>query len=495
MNRELLARFLFSKGVAFSMAKVRSWDEKAALISVAALLVIPVWLRAGTNPDWSWPMTWVALLVTGFLVILSWKRCVIGPAGFAVPAPFIRWRDPIAALGFLFLLLLLAQWWNAGRLLFYDPATAAWSYSEPRHPGWPSAITRAEARQMLDWFFPALILVLALRSPGFTGRMIRKLWRVVAYHAGIVALFGLANYAWGATHMLGLLPMQLHFFATFGYPNHAGSYFLMTMCLSAALLSWELAGDRDGLKRGRVMALAAVLVLSYMGAVFSLSRLAILLATAILPLLVFFLIASVWSKLQAVQRMHLIAVSLAVMGLAMVLTMGLGREAIRREFKPEADNKTFLDRETSFRWFQITSAFHIWQDHPWVGVGGWGYRYLMGHYLPKEQWRRITDGKANVHNDPIQFLAEFGLVGAACLTGVVGLLLVAGWRNRHLHTPLWWMPLLGCALVGGQSMIDLPFRSSAVMALWLLLLAGAVRVVPPRRSSCVSSAPARQELS
>ena len=476
--------------MALSVVKSRGWDEKAALLSIALLLILPVWLRAGTNPEWSWPLTWVALLVAGFLGILSWNRRQTDSTGVSpVPAPFLSFRDPIFGLGLLFMLLLVVQWWNAGRLLYYDPATTSWNYSEPRHAGWPSAITRAEARQMLDWFLPAWIIVLAVRSPGFTSRAIRKLWRVVAYHAGLLALFGLVNYAFGATHMFGFVPMRLHFFATFGYPNHAGSYFMLGLCLSTALLSWELAGAREGVNRGRIMALIAVMALCYVGAVFSLSRLAILLATALLPVLVFFLVASVWSKLPAVQRVHVIATSLAIMGLAVVLTLGLGREAIRREFKPEDDNKTFMDRETSFRWFQITSAFHIWMDHPWVGVGGWGYRYLMGHYLPADQWRRITEGKANVHNDPAQFLAEFGLVGGVCMTGVVGVLVLASWRKRHPHAPLWWMPLLGCALVGGQSLIDLPFRSPAVLTLWLLMLAGSARVIPPRRPAIPSHLP------
>lgn len=468
--------------MAFPVVNTRAWDEKAALIAICILILLPVWLRAGTNAEWSWPLTWVALLVLGILVLLSWnRRRSVASGASSSPAPFLRLRDPVFGLGLLFMLLLIAQWWNAGRLLYYDPVTTSWNYSEPRHPGWPSAITRSEARQMLDWFLPAWIIVMAIRSPGFSSRAIRKMWRVVAYHAGILAMFGLVNYAVGSTHMLGFVPMRLHFFATFGYPNHAGSYFMMGLCLSTALLSWELGGGREGVHRGRMVALIAVMILCYVGAVFSLSRLAILLATALLPVLVFFLIASVWAKLPAVQRVHVIAISLAMLGLALVLTLGLGREAIRREFKPEADNKTFMERETSFRLFQFTSAIHIWMDHPWVGVGGWGYRYLMGHYVPVDQWRRITEGKANVHNDPAQFLAEFGLVGGACMTGVIGMLGLAAWRNRHPRVPLWWMPLLGCALVGGQSLIDLPFRSPAVLALWLMLLAGTSRVIPPRR--------------
>jgi hypothetical protein len=462
--------------------KSRAWDEKAALISVAFLLILPAWLRAGTNVEWSWPLTWSALMVAGFLGFLSWNRRRTDVSGSSSDsASFLRFRDPVFALGLLFMLLLVVQWWNAGRLLYYDSATTSWNYSEPRHAGWPSAITRAEARQMLDWFLPAWIIVLAVRSPGFSTRAIRKLWRVVAYHAGLLALFGLVNYAFGSTHMFGFVPMRLHFFATFGYPNHAGSYFMLGLCLSTALLSWELGGAREGVNRGRVVALIAVMALCYVGAVFSLSRLAILLATALLPVMVFFLIASVWPALPTVQRVHVVATSLAIMGLAVVLTLRAwaGRR-YEREFKPERDSINFMDRETSFRLVQITVG-HSHVDGSSVGRGGRVGLSLSDRALSAASGsggvslrarRMCTTIPLNSSPNSDWWVEPAWPVWSAC------------WRSRrggngHPHVPLWWMPLLGCALVGGQSLIDLPFRSPAVLALWLLMLAGSARVIPP----------------
>jgi O-antigen ligase len=468
---------------------MRAWlsPEKTVFVLTAALALAPAWLRGGTQASWTWPLTWLALVQLILMAVLSWRTSGT-PGAPVTPArpPFLRLRDPIFVLGFFLIALLLLQWWNAGRLLYFDSTAQAWQYSEPRHPALPSAITAREARQMLDWFLPAWVLLLALRSPAMTARSARKLWRVLAYSGGLLSLLGLMQYASGSMKMFGVIPFRLHFYATFGYPNHAGSYFLMILCLSAALLHWELGTDSAHRNKGRCAALALVFVLSFVGAIFSLSRLAIILGVVVLLFIAVYLLVVLWPRLASVQKVHAITLSLAGLSLLILMTLGLGREAIEREFRPEQDSKTTMERETSFRLFQIQSAFHMWQDHPWVGVGGWGYRYLIGHYLPPEEWRRITEGKANVHNDPMQFLVEFGLLGAGCLAGWVVVLGWAAWRARWNGSPMWTFPMLACLLVAGQSLIDLPFRSPAVLSLWLVLLAGLARVHPrpsPRSSA------------
>lgn len=456
-------------------------DEQLVVHLLFVLALVPAWLRGGTHGAWSWPLLILAPLVLAVLVVLSIRRHRAPPEpGLSAPGTFVPLRDPVFWAGLVLLLLLFVQWWNAGRVLFYDSAARAWSYSPPRIPFLPSAITPAEARQMLDWFVPAWVLVVALRAPGLSGRGVRQLWRLLVWNAAALSLFGIVQYASGTTQMYGFLPMRPHFFASFGYPNHAGSYFLLTMCLAAGLLSYDLARGGHWV---RPALLGGAFFLALAGANLALSRLSILLSWLLLAPIGWLLLRPLWSEWTMARRLNSVLAGLAVLALAAVLTVGLAREDIRREFKPENDQKTFLDRETSFRGFQIKAAALIWKDAPWWGVGGWGYRYLLAHYLPESEWRRITEGKANVHNDPMQFLAEFGVVGFGAMATVVILLARRAWRPRMRLPPLVLLPLLGCALVGLQSLIDLPFRSPAVLALWLVLLAGAGRVWTPRRTA------------
>lgn len=438
-----------------------------AVVLVSVLMMYPTWLRGGTHAAWTWPLPWIA--VAGLLLWLLVSRRSGVESGRAA----LSLRDPVFWLGLLFLLLLVVQWWNAGRALYYDVATRAWSYSPPRHPLLPSAITTAEARQMLDWFVPAWVILAVMRSPSLGSRATRVIWRIAVINAGALAIFGLIQFASGSTNMYWFVPMRPHFFASFGYPNHAGSYFVMCECLAAALLVYELKANGGRRRRVRLLFLSLAFLLSLMGANFALSRASIILSWLLLIPIGAIAGRVVWRSLRPVQRVNLTVASLALIVLAALLTIGLGREAIRTEFKPEDDQKTFLDREANFRWFQLETAFQMWRDNPWFGVGGWGYRYLMAHYLPTDQWHRVSEGKANVHNDPAQFLSEFGAVGAGAMTGIVVTLVCSVGRRRKEFDAMVALPMLGVGAVALQSLIDLPFRSPAVLYLWLIILAGA----------------------
>lgn len=450
---------------------------------VAGLATASAWLRGGTHPAWSAPLFFLALLSLLLLVLLPHLRA--WPRKSNLPGVhFIRWRDPVFVGGAIFMLLLLTQWLNAGRILYFDSEIRAWSYSPPRLRHLPGAITPAEARQMLDWFLPAWVVLLGLRSRLMNSRAIRLSLRLIVYQAGLLGLFGLIQYATGTTHMYGFVPMRPHFYATFGYPNHAGSYFLMIMCLAAALVSWDLGSDQPPRIWIRRIALSSVFFLSFVSANLSLSRSAIILSWIMLVILAYSLLKYIWPRFTAVQRLNTAMVGVAVLSLAILLTVGLAHSAIRKEFSPEPGSATpMMEKEVSFRWFQMHSALRMWADHPWFGVGGWGYRYLIGHYVPADEWRRINEGKANVHNDPLQFLAEFGLVGAGAMAVVVGSLLLSVWRAKTGFPPLVLLPLLGVGMVGLQSMIDLPFRSPAVLIVWLVCLGSAARVLPARRET------------
>lgn len=450
-------------------------------LSVAILAIAPAWLRGGTHSAWSAPLLYLALVI--LLVVGGWSYVRVRLNGVTAPlVPLIRWRDPVVIVGAPLILLLCVQWWNAGRVLFFDSDLREWAYSPPRLAHLPGAITPAEARQMLDWFLPAWVVLIGLRSPVMTSRSVRFALRMIAYQAGLLGLFGLLQYASGTTMMYGLVPMRPHFYATFGYPNHAGSYFLLSMGLSAGLLSWDLTPDPRLKVWLRRIALSVVFFLSFVGANLSLSRSAIVLSWTMLVGLGYLLVKHLWPRLSAVQRLNTVMAGLAVISLAVLLTVGMGHAAIKKEFSPEPGSSTpLMQKETSFRWFQMRSAFRMWTDNPWFGVGGWGYRYLIGHYVPVDEWRRINEGKANVHNDPLQFLAEFGVVGAGSMAGVVGLLIAAIRRAKTGFPPVVLLPLLGVSLVGLQSLIDLPFRSPAVLILWLVCLGSVSHVIPARR--------------
>jgi O-antigen ligase len=100
--------------------------------------------------------------------------------------------------------------------------------------------------------------------------------------------------------------------------------------------------------------------------------------------------------------------------------------------------------------------------------------------MPPRKWEWGLQGAANAHNDPAQFLAEFGLVGfvalAAILLGLGGELLRSAGRAAKQgfswrHDPLWVMGLAGLSITLAHSLIDLPFRCPAILYTWIVFAA------------------------
>jgi O-antigen ligase len=129
-------------------------------------------------------------------------------------------------------------------------------------------------------------------------------------------------------------------------------------------------------------------------------------------------------------------------------------------------------REFTYRANLAAAAVKVWRLQPWFGTGGWGYRYLAGTVWPEEQRQRLEKaGLANVHNDPIQFVSEFGVVGTALMAVTAGALAVPLLRRRPWRSVHGWFLCAGPAAVCAHSLIDLPFRSPAVLYHWLAVVA------------------------
>jgi hypothetical protein len=398
------------------------------------------------------------------------------------------WRDPFFHLGGLFLLYLGTQWFNAGRTLLYDASAEKWLYSPPPHPGWPSAVTRPEAAEMLAWFFPAWCVALAMRSPWLSRRGGQRLFAALVYSTAALALMGVVQFATQTRNMYWLAPMQDDFFASFGYTNHAAAYFVLVAALGAGLLFREVFRADRPIRRARVIALTASTILCIVGANLSLSRAGVILAGALALFIGIYGMARGRKRLRPVARLHfsvLTAAAVVVLGMAVLC---FGDKEIRREFEvrnparvawlPGFLRTINLDPGT-VRPVLARGAWRLWKDHPWLGVGGWGYRYMLALYVPETDWTRVVEryGAANVHCDPLQFLAEFGALGFGLgMLGAVGVLAAQAVHSSHRQSALFVLGVTGILLVCIFGLFDLPFRCPAILCAWTAILAGLPKV-------------------
>lgn len=448
------------------------------IMGMVFLLAVSTWDRAAIGA-YALP---IYSLGAGLLLILCVLQSARSPRREACPdREPSRWiADPFALFGGLFLLYLGVQWWNAGRTLYFDVGIQEWRYTPPPHPYLPYAFTRPEAAQMLGWFFPAWVIGIIARSRYITSRILHKALRMLSLNAGLLALLGIVQYATGTTHIYWVWPAPDDFFASFTYTNHAAAYFVMMGAVSAGFFFREFFRKDRPVDRLQASLLAATVVLCLTGANLSLSRAGVILAWLLTLIIATYGLSRGWRILKPAARVNLAAGTVGVASILYFAVSGFGSSAIREEFAvrrpPIRQMITALaeiNLDLSDRPLLWQTAWNIFKENPWYGTGGWGFRYFLASHLPSERWSYIENnpGRANVHNDPLQFLAEFGIMGGFLLTLALGSLAYPLFRNGVAHGSVFTMTCTGLVLVLVFSLIDLPFRCPAILWTWTGLLA------------------------
>ena len=434
------------------------------------LLLWTAWTWSGLRTAWLWPSVAAGALLLG--------------------VTFARGRDwrksPAFYLGGLFLLYLLVQWFNAGRALYLDVGLNKWVHSPPRFHGWPFAFNRGEAAQMLFWFFPAWGLITALRESALSRRATERLFLTVVYASGALAVLGILQFLSGTDRMYWLAPMRTTFFATFGYTNHAAAYFLTVAALACGYLYHEAFHPLREAKRGRATLLALSACLCAIAANLSLSRAGIILSWAFILFCLWAGLSRGLTRFRPAAKFNLAFLAAGIVLALFMAVVGMADGGIREEFEVrDPDEVSFLPKflqrfdlsPRRNRYELAMAAVRIWRAHPRFGVGGWGFRHLLAFHVPEHDWHYVVirSGRANVHNDYLQFLAEFGAVGFGLGMVAVPVALWFGvWRARK--RPRRELTFSFAVLALGVPLVfatwDLPFRCPAILYLWCAILAG-----------------------
>jgi hypothetical protein len=304
----------------------------------------------------------------------------------------------------------------------------------------------------------------------------------------LLALVGLLQYLTRTPRLFWLMPAHGPFFASFAYANHAAAYFVLMGAVTAGFLFREAFQFQRHLPAYHVGLLVAILGLCLLGANLSLSRAGVILAWGLACLVAIYGLARGWRRLGPPGKVNLL-VAVACTGCMFFFAVsGFGRSAIRQQFlvrhaqiHPLVPALSRLNLDLGDRPLLARSAVDMWRAHPWLGVGGWGFRYLAAYHLPETHWPilRRNAGWANVHNDPLQFLAEFGVVGGGLMLLALGALVVPLATHRLAHGAVFTLASVGLVLVVVFSLIDLPFRCPAILWTWVTTLAALPKLCSP----------------
>lgn len=466
---------------------MKSVNSKALFGAIFILIIYPAWFRGGTPPGTQPPLLVLSgVLLAMYLVANVWgtsaqvrgglkDRASLSTAGrLMVKRVWGLLTRPVFLAGLPFVVLLLVQYINAGRFTYQNPVNGQWQITAPLHPSFPSAFRQAEAFEMICWFVPVWLLVSILRTRIFTGKSLMMILRCLTLNGAVIGVFGIVQFISGTSKIYWFTPIPVHFFASFGYPNHAASFFAFMLALNFGLLFHELARQREQQSRIWIWLLVVTTAIHFGAANLTLSRAGILLSWGLLGVAGLYFVARLWRQLAPVTRLNLACGIGAAMILAAILAWAIAGDEITMEIASLAPAK-IVDGSTlgaQGRMNAISAAWKIALDNPFFGVGGWGYAHLVGFYFDPASWGQLhVAGQANVHNDLLQFLAEFGFVGTGILLLECAILGITWIRRSAWRTPLGFFGGMALLLIAAHSVVDLPFRSPAILIMVAFVLA------------------------
>jgi hypothetical protein len=450
------------------------------MISITLLLLVfPAWIRGGTARQYLTPYPWIATVILFLFLLTPYLRRGSHSSRCMLVREHVRGilRDPIFYLGTAFLCLLFIQWWNSGKALILVQGGEKVILS-PAFINWlPSAMDNTGSWDMVVWFYPTFVALLMVRH-GFSHPWMLKIliWGMVI-NASFLAIFGLVAPVLFKNYPLWLTPIlprqQMFFFSTFGYPNHAGSFFILHLGLACGLFFYYYTVDnrKAGLWIKSGVLLGIILFLFY---TVHMTRCLYAIYFSWMTA-VFFVSYLLFKTIKKKKNRHvqLVPIGMVIISL-LLMTLFVISFLANKKKSPElwwiTKPAKIIEEQLDSRLWSIKAAVKIWKDYPIFGVGGGGYSKCLLPYvgLPKEKYICLS----NVHNDLMQFLCELGIVGTVLILSIFVLLVFRIAYSGVWKKPFVFFGLLGVSGVLIHSLIDLPFRSPPIIIAFVVVLAG-----------------------
>lgn len=459
--------------------------EVALIVVVALQLVFLPWALGGMKA-WS---QWISLGLSALAFVISLVPRLYADAGpDRVPFKLYTWpklrRFPIFWLGLLLFAYILTQTQNP-----------AWIYASDARGWWLRAVEyKTWAPTGVDvpfaWWGPwrmlviygAVWLTVCASWIGFTRRRsLQILLAVLAGNAFALAILGLAQRALESNKMFFLFKAEVYYFvASFIYKNHAGAYFNLLLALCAGLSWWHYERAQRRLDKSSPSgvfaffgtAAAMIVFLSY-------SRMATLLMAAMLLTLIGLFVWRHFFRVESERRNWWLLVTLVLLvgGFGRIGVGSVKTSRVIESFEALSHQGAF--EPGNYRFQAARATWDMAKDKLVLGWGSGSWRFVFPKYQQHYPSIYMNQGKRvyweHAHNDYLELLSEFGIVG--CLIFVAGLG-YAGIRLLRLHA--WQNPLACCVVLGvlvtaAHSVVDFQFFNPAILTTWCVLLFLSIR--------------------
>ncbi|MES1169041.1 MAG: O-antigen ligase family protein, partial [Oleiharenicola lentus] len=302
-------------------------------------------------------------------------------------------------------------------------------------------------------------------------------------NAVVLAVFGTFQKLSGAAGLwFGLVPSpNKHFFSTFIYHNHWGTFTLLNTAICVALLFHyhRKGGHRDIWHSPVLLGAVATLLLAISVPLSASRSCTVMVGLLLTGALVHFLLRVIHRRRELRQSAALPAAGIILCALLAVVGTGyLSRGVISQRAQLTSEQLTRLSSEGTLtsRLILYRDTWRMASEKPWFGWGLESYAHVFRVFntqrTTESQWWIVFYAEA--HNDWLQSLAEVGFVGTTLLALLV--LLPVGsvpWRRVGSVVPRYL--LAGCALLLLYAWLEFPFANPAVMLTFCAVFYCAIR--------------------
>ena len=349
---------------------------------------------------------------------------------------------------FLFLIYLLIGALNPAAEVVRDER--GWWVEAVQAPlaTWLPTSVRSDYQPMNAWrvlasFTAAFTLIWGL----WAGLIHRKavllvLWSLLASGA-LMALVGILQYMTHADAVLWIFPpSNQHFWGSFFYRNQGVAFLNLILVNAGLLFFYHATKARERFRSGGPHFLCILLFAGVATSIgLALSRGGILVASILCLVYLTLLLVFVLRGLEANSSlwMMLIPAVLSILGVA-VFVQYVDVDRIEDRFGDVWETIETADEDA--RAISSQATWEMAQPRLWQGWGAGSFRYIFPMYqrnYPEIFYTRYDKKKGWVgrkayyyaHNDILQFIAEYGLVGSGLITFTIGSILISLILNIH----------------------------------------------------------------
>ena len=431
------------------------------------MIVFSPW-AFGTTQPWSITVMNAGGLLLGLLLVCKWsirKSTGLTPERWSEGPP--RWLTvTLVALTVLPLLYCLISAAN-GRAAFTE-ADSSFVYQDCI--SWLPHSYDAGSTWSFFWRWFALALVFwAARDFLLTGsaapskregppaRLKRLLW-LLSINGGLLALEGLVQRALGSTELLWILEPRINKspeaqFGPYAYRSNATQYLLLAWPVALGFWSWIKEERRREGPPVHNYLLPCVLMMA-MVPLFSLSRAGAIIG--VVTLIGAALVLLVKGRKQGDRTSVIVAITLLI---AIVLGGLVEWGHLTKRFASDP-----LDSGRHEIW---RNTWQMIQDYRVYGTGPGTFASVYHMYRPSAE----DNWAAHAHNDWLEALVTFGIVGATPIFAALALILLWPWfcKGRRLPGAFKTCVYLSMGSCLAYSILDLPLKVYSIAFLFVLV--------------------------